>query len=248
VDISIFDEKREMAVRAATDGADALRSALERDGRAAIALATAASQNDMLACLVEQPDIDWSKVTGFHLAEYIGLPASHPASYRHYAKRWFVDKLPGLSAFHYVDGEAPDPAAEAVRLDVVVKEHPLAVGFIGIGENGHLAFNDPPADFETEKPYLVVDLDEASRRQQLGERCFPTLDDVPRRALSMSIQRILSATTLIVTVPGERKAKAVVAAVEGPLTNQCPASILRSHADCRLFLDRDSASRLNAHS
>jgi glucosamine-6-phosphate deaminase len=143
-----------------------------------------------------------------------------------------------------VNGEAPDPVAETCRLDALIARYCVDVAFIGIGENGHLAFNDPPADFETEKPYLIVSLDEACRHQQMAEGWFETLDDVPRRAISMSIKRILASRKLVVTVPDRRKAEAVRNAVEGVLTNLVPASVLRTHADCTLFLDRDAASLL----
>jgi len=244
MDIEIFEHEALMAAAAARSGAAALGAALARDGTATILLATGTSQFKMLEALVAMEGIDWPKVTVFHLDEYIGLPATHPASFRRYLKERVDDRLPGLGAFHYVNGDAADPEAEAGRLGRLIRRHPAAVGFIGIGENGHLAFNDPPADFATDEPFIVVTLDKACRRQQMGEGWFPTLDDVPARAISMSIRQILAARTLIVTVPDARKAAAVKNAVEGPVDARCPASILQIHGDCRLFLDQGAASLL----
>lgn len=242
--IEIFDGPRPMAAAAAVSGAQALRAAIKRDGAATVVLASAASQIDMLDALAGAEDIDWSKVTAFHLDEYIGLPASHPASFRRFLMDRVQARLPALAAFHFIVGDASDPSAEARRIGDVIGRFPVAVAFIGIGENGHLAFNDPPADFATTDPFLVVTLDEACRRQQIGEGWFPTLADVPTQAISMSIRQILAARTLVVTVPDTRKAEAVRGAVEGPVDPRCPASILQTHADCRLFLDRQSASLL----
>jgi len=244
VDIRICDTKTDMAAAAAAAGAGAIRNALAARGQATIILATGASQIEMLERLVQAPDIGWDRVTAFHLDEYIGLPASHCASFRRYLRERVAARLPKLRTFHYVDGDAADPVAETRRLDALIASHPVDVAFIGIGENGHLAFNDPPADFDTEKPYLIVNLDEACRRQQMGEGWFATLEDVPRRAISMSIRRILASHKLVVTVPDRRKAEAVRNAVEGALTNLVPASILRTHAACTLFLDREAASLL----
>jgi len=246
VKIDIAETKQIMGERAAALGAERLREALRRDGKAAIVLATGASQFEMLAALVTEPEVDWGRVTAFHLDEYVGLPATHPASFRRYMRERFVERLPTpIGAFHYIDGEA-DPAAEIARLSDLVRRTPLAVGFVGIGENGHLAFNDPPADFETEEPYLLVTLDDASRRQQLGEGWFPSIESVPREAISMSIRQILSADTIVCTVPDQRKAEAVRAAVAGPVTAEVPASVLQRHPRCHLFLDRASASLLSS--
>ena len=245
MDIQVFDAKNKMGASAATLGGISIRNAIEKNGKAAIILATGASQFEVMAALVAEPGIDWSLVEAFHLDEYIGLPISHAASFRRYLKERFVDKVPDLRAFHYIDGEASDADAEAARLDRLIEKVVVDVAFIGIGENGHLAFNDPPADFETEKPFLIVTLDEACRRQQFGEGWFPSLDDVPAKAISMSIKRILAARTLVVTVPGTVKAEAVKKALEGDLTNMLPASILRNHTDCTMFLDRKSSSLLN---
>lgn len=221
-----------------------IRAALKNHGKANIILATGASQFEMLAELVKQP-VDWSKVTCFHLDEYVGMPVSHPASFRKYLKERFVDQLAmPPAAFHFLNAEG-DPQAECQRLGEVIKQHPIDVAFIGIGENGHLAFNDPPADFETREPYIVVELDDPCRQQQFGEGWFPTFDSVPKQAISMSIRQILASRVIICSVPDSRKAEAVGKAVEGPLTPQLPASILRNHPATTLFLDEPAVARLS---
>jgi glucosamine-6-phosphate deaminase len=198
----------------------------------------------MFENLVREPEIDWSSVTGFHLDEYVGLPITHPASFRRYLWERFVSRLPlPLRAFHYLDAK-DDPRAEASRVGEIIRRHPIDVAFVGIGENGHLAFNDPPADFETDEPYIIVKLDDACRRQQLGEGWFPTFDDVPQQAISMSVRQIMKSRAVICTVPDERKAQAVRNAVEGEVTPRVPASILQRHERCALFLDKPAASLL----
>ncbi len=244
MNIVISETKQDLGEKAAAHGAALLRDAIRRQGKANIVVATGASQFEMLAALVAAEGIDWPRVTAFHLDEYIGLPMTHPASFRKYLKERFVDRLPAPpAAFHYLSGEG-DARAECRRVGEILRHHPIDVAFIGIGENGHLAFNDPPADFQAGEPYLVVDLDEACRRQQLGEGWFRTLDDVPRQAISMSIPQILKAESIVCTVPDARKAKAVRGAVEGPVTPDLPSSILQRHKRTTLFLDRDSASLL----
>ncbi len=243
--LRIFETKDEAGVAAAREAAAAIEAAIAARGEANIVLATGMSQFEMLATLLRL-GIDWSRVTAFHLDEYIGLPATHPASFRRYLKERFVDHVPTLRAFHYVVGDAPDPEAECRRLGELIRLLPIAVACVGIGENGHLAFNDPPADFETEEPFLVVTLDEACRRQQLNEGWFPTLEAVPTRAISMSIRQIMKSETIVCTVPDLRKAAAVKAVVEGPVTNLVPASILQRHPRCTLFMDRPAASQLSA--
>jgi glucosamine-6-phosphate deaminase len=245
--IDISPDKATLGARAAATGADRLRQAIAVRGSANIIVATGASQFEMLEQLTRAPDIRWDRVTAFHLDEYIGLPIPHPASFRLYLWQRFVSKLPlPPGAFHYVNGEQ-DPQAECHRLGELIHRHPIDVAFVGIGENAHLAFNDPPADFDTEEPYLVVTLDEACRRQQMGEGWFKTLADVPRRAISMSCRQIMKSQALIVTVPDARKAAAVRAAVEGPVSPEAPASILQRHEDVTMFLDPDSASQLQKH-
>jgi glucosamine-6-phosphate deaminase len=240
---AIHDTAGAAGVAAATRAAALIRAALAARGEARIVVATGASQFDMLARLVTEPGIDWSRVTAFHLDEYVGIGREHPASFRRYLRERFASKLP-LRAFHYVEGDAPDAAGECRRLGALLDQGPIDLICLGIGENGHLAFNDPPADFAATDAYLVVALDDACRRQQLGEGWFPSFDAVPSRAISMSVRRILSGRALVCTVPDRRKAEAVRGALEGPLTPTCPASILRQHAECDLFLDRASASLL----
>ncbi len=242
--IEIYDSKAEMARRAASAGAALLRDALSAHGEAGIIVATGASQVQMLGHLVVEPGIRWDRVTVFHLDEYVGLPIDHPASFRGYLWSRFHSKLPlPVRAFHYLDGEV-DPRAEARRVGDLIREHRIDVAFIGIGENGHVAFNDPPADFDTTDPYLAVTLDEACRRQQLGEGWFNTLNEVPGRAISMSVKRIMLSDAIICTVPDGRKARAVADAVHGEVTPRVPASILQRHACCRLFLDAEAAALL----
>ncbi len=242
--VKVSDTVEEMGQQAARDGAAILRHAITTHGKATIIVATGASQFTVLAALVEQPDVDWEKVTGFHLDEYIGLPLSHPASFRGYLKDRFVDKVP-LAAFHFIDGEVTPVRRETERLNGLIAGQAIDVAFVGIGENGHLAFNDPPADFETEDPYLVVDLDDACRQQQLGEGWFPTFDDVPKRAISMSVRQILKSRAIICSVPDARKADAVKNTIEGPVTPTVPASILQQHKAVTIYLDKAANSMLS---
>ncbi len=242
--VEVLENKNKLGEKAARDGADAIRQALAQRGEANVILATGASQFEMLSHLVREPGIDWGRVTCFHLDEYAGMPITHPASFRKYLKERFVEQLPAPPrAFHYINAEG-DCWTECERLGQLIQKHPIDVAFIGIGENGHIAFNDPPADFTTEKPYIVVELDEACRRQQLGEGWFPTLDDVPRQAISMSVRQIMKSKRIICSVPDERKAKAVQGAVEGPVTPERPASILQQHDQCTIYLDPPAASLL----
>ena len=244
MDVCICKNKTETGAAAAEYGAVAIKQAITAKGSANIILATGASQFEMLHSLVARSDVDWSKVTAFHLDEYIGLPVGHPASFRKYLQERFVAKVSVLQAFYFVDGNRADPEEECQRLNAIIQTYPIDVAFVGIGENGHLAFNDPPADFDTETPFMIVELDEACRRQQLGEGWFTALDEIPKRAISMSIRQILKSRRLVVTVPDERKARAVKCVVEGDVSNLCPASILQTHPDCTLFLDPASASLL----
>ncbi|MHC4178142.1 MAG: glucosamine-6-phosphate deaminase [Planctomycetota bacterium] len=240
----ICDTKHELGCKAAARGAGRIREAIQRRGGANIVLATGASQFEMIEALLGAEGIDWGLVTAFHLDEYIGLSMSHSASFRRYLKERFVDPLPRpLAAFHFLDGES-DAEAECRRVGAILAEHPVDVAFIGVGENGHLAFNDPPADFETEDPYIIVEMDEACRRQQLTEGWFATLEDVPRTAISMSIRQIMKSAVIVCSVPGRRKALAVCAAVEGPVTPDVPASILQSHDRATMYVDLESASLL----
>ena len=244
MDKFIFATKEAMGISAAQAAAKAIQQAIADRNQANLILATGASQFEMLEALTATSGIDFSKVVMFHLDEYIGLGPEHPASFRKYLKERFVDQVGPLKAAHFVDGDTGDPAGECQRLADLIRSHPIDVACVGIGENGHLAFNDPPADFATEEPYLVVDLDERCRRQQLGEGWFATLDDVPSQAISMGIRQILKSTRLIVTVPDKRKAAAVAGALAGAVTPDCPASILQEHKHCSIFLDKPAASQL----
>jgi glucosamine-6-phosphate deaminase len=241
MEIIISETKQELGKLAAQKGAEIIRRAIKERGEANIIVATGASQFEMLSELVKE-DIDWSVVTGFHLDEYIGIELSHPASFRKYLKERFVDLIP-IKEFNYVDGSV-DADNECKRLGKIISRHPIDVAFVGIGENGHLAFNDPPADFETEEPYLIVNLNDDCRRQQLGEGWFPTFDDVPKQAISMSIRQIMKSKSIICTVPDERKAVAVRNTLKEKISPFVPASVLQQHGAAWLFLDRPAASLL----
>lgn len=244
--ITVCQNKTELGQRAAEHGAGLIRQAIARSGACSIIVATGASQFEMLAALVAAPDIRWDKVTAFHLDEYIGLPITHPASFRKYLWERFASRLQlPLAAMHFIDGER-DPAQECARVSGLIHQHEIDAAFVGIGENGHLAFNDPPADFEAAAPYLVVALDEACRRQQLGEGWFASLDAVPRQAISMSVRQIMKSRAIIASVPDARKAEAVRGSVEGEVTPRVPASILQRHDDATLYLDPASAALLGA--
>ncbi len=241
----LADNSKELGRKAAQEGAARIRDAISSAGEANIILATGASQLDTLEALIGAQDIDWSKVRIFHLDEYVGMPDTHKASFRNYLKTRFLDKVGQIKQFVPVDGDAADLEGELQRLSQAISAVTIDVAFIGIGENGHLAFNDPPADFDTAEPFILVDLDEACRRQQAGEGWFGSLEEVPTKAISMSIKEILRSRTLICAVPDARKAEAVKGALEGPLTNACPASILRTHPQAFVYLDPQSAGLLD---
>ncbi len=243
--ITIGKDKMEMAAQAAKAAAARIRAAIEARGEARIIVATGASQFEFLASLVAEPGIDWTKVTGFHLDEYVGLPVTHKASFRAYMRERFVAKTPQpMKAFNEVNGEAVDPEAEIDRLEKLLRVAPIDVACVGIGENGHLAFNDPPADIDTNRAYKVVPLDDKCRMQQVGEGWFAAKDDVPTHAFSMSMKQIMWSKAIVCTVPDSRKAEAVKGALEGPVTNMLPSSFLQLHPDCEMFLDPDSAALL----
>lgn len=241
----VFENKEEMGRAAAAAAEREIRAAIADDGGANIILATGTSQFETLKNLTAAKEMDWSKVTMFHLDEYIGLGEDHPASFKKYLKDRFVSKVGMLKAVHFVNGDAEDPIAECERLGRVISTHPIDVALLGIGENGHLAFNDPPADFDTQRPFVIVELDENCRRQQLGEGWFATLEQVPEKAISMSIRQIMKSRCIIASVPDERKARAVAQALQGLVTNTCPASILQRHPNCKIFLDEAAASLLS---
>lgn len=239
MEVSVFESKAAMGAAAAGKGVELISATLHEKGRANIILATGASQFEMLSELVKA-ELDWSKVTVFHLDEYIGIPISHPASFRKYLNERFVE-LVKPAAFHAINGES-NPEEECVRLNGIIAKEEIDVAFVGIGENAHLAFNDPPADFNIKEPYIIVDLDQACRQQQLGEGWFPSLEAVPERAISMSVKQIMASRAIVCTVPDARKAEAVQKAVEGEVVPEVPASVLQNHPFTWLYLDKGSAS------
>ncbi len=243
--IDISQTKAELGSKAAAHGADAIRSAIRRRGTAGIVLASAASQFEVLEALVGMSDIDWPKVEAFHLDEYAGMSVEHPASFRKFLKERFLDRLPQpIGAMHFIAGEA-ELQAECDRLASIITTKQIDVAFIGIGENGHLAFNDPPADFETREPYIIVRLDEVCRSQQIGEGWFPNLAAVPESAISMSIWQIMEAKVIVCCVADERKAIAVRNTVKMAVTRDVPATILQQHPDATLYLDAFSAALIS---
>lgn len=245
MEINISTNAEELGKAAGTAAADLIRAAIAEKRIANIILATGTSQFHTLNQLISDPGIDWSKVVMFHLDEYIGLSITHPASFRKYLQDRFILKVDPLKDTYLINGET-EPRGECERLGTLITQHPIDVALVGIGENCHLAFNDPPADFETEEPYLVVDLDESCRQQQLGEGWFQSLEDVPRKAISMSVKQIMKSKYIICSVPDERKAAAVKNTVEQRVSNLYPASILQTHPDCTLYLDKASAASLHS--
>jgi len=243
MDIKIFKTPEEMGAAAARTAIDGIKAAIAARGEAFVILATGASQFTMLAQLTATDEIDWSKGTIFHLDEYIGIGIDHPASFRKYLKERVADKLPTLREFNYVD-PGTDPQGCCDRLGKKIAAITIDVACIGIGENGHIAFNDPPADFQLAAPYHVVDLDEKCRRQQLGEGWFPTIDDVPTHAVSMTVGEIMKCRHIISAVPYAVKAQAVHDTLTQEVNNMVPATIMKTHADWNLFIDEDSASML----
>ena len=240
--IKAFEEKKDLGRAAAEQAAASIRNAIRESGRARIIAATGASQFDFLEVLTKAEDIDWRRVEMFHLDEYIGLPMSHPASFRRYLRERLIQKT-GIANYHLLDGET-DPSAAIRSANEAIAAAPIDIAFVGIGENGHLAFNDPPADFETEEPYLIVNLDPACRLQQVGEGWFANISETPKQAISMSIRQILKAKEILAVVPDSRKAKAVKACLEGEISPMAPASILRRHENTTVYLDKNSAALL----
>ncbi len=246
MEIKIYRNKTEMSAASAAFGAELLRRALAKKGEAVMIAATAPSQFEMMEHLVAERDIDWGRVTIFHLDEYIGLPFGHRAGFRLNLRKNLIDRLPETpKKVWYVDGDHPDEFCRSIKQ--VMAEFPVDVAFVGVGENGHIAFNDPPADFETEEAFKIVTLDKVCRNQQFTEGWFPSLDAVPTTALSMTIPQIMKSAAIVNVVPDTRKAEAVRGMVEGPVSSLCPASILRTHKNCTTFLDDASASLLPRH-
>lgn len=246
--INVFKDKYELGVGAGQYAATLIREAIAERGEANIILATGMSQFETLQQLIVEKDIDWGKVRMFHLDEYIALPEAHKASFRKYLKERFVEKVGKMLEVNLINGEAADPQGECKRLQEIIARNPIDVAFVGIGENGHLAFNDPPADFDIENSYLVVDLDEKCRAQQMGEGWFAHLDEVPKQAISMSIRQMMKAKYIVCACPDSRKAQAVKNCLTLPVSNLHPASILQNHSDCAFFLDESSAALLTEKS
>jgi glucosamine-6-phosphate deaminase len=240
--VRTYVDRSTMSRAAAQQAARTLRDAIRGRGDARIIAATGTSQFEFLDGLTRAPDIDWARVEMFHLDEYVGLPIEHPASFRRYLRERLIDRT-GLRRFHLLDAEH-DAAATVARVGREIARAPIDVAFVGIGENGHLAFNDPPADFATEQPYLIVTLDAVCRQQQVGEGWFATLGDVPVQAISMSVRQIMKSREIICIVPDARKAAAVKACLDGAVSPMAPASILQRHANTTIYLDRESAALL----
>jgi len=241
--VRVFDDKISLGAAAAEQAATTMRQAIFDGRRARIIVATGTSQLDFLDALTKAKNIDWQRVEMFHLDEYVGLPITHPASFRKYLLERLILKT-GITHYDLLDGSG-DLSEVVRRVGEILQSAPVDIAFAGIGENGHLAFNDPPADFQAEEPYLIVNLDEACRRQQVDEGWFADLSEVPLRAISMSVRQILKAKGIISVVPDARKALAVKRCVEGEISPMAPASILRTHPNATIYLDRDSAGLLS---
>jgi len=244
--IDISENDRELGMKAAQEGAAVLRASAQEKERLTLVIPTGASQFSMFEQLIIEPDIPWHRIDVFHLDEYVGIAADHPASFRRYLRERFVAHVPDLGSFHEIMGDAPVIETEIARLNAMLGSREIDLCFAGIGENGHLAFNDPPADFETTDPYILVTLDDKCRRQQYHEGWFESLDDVPVQAISMSVNQIMKCRRLIISVPEGRKAEAVRDSLQNEISPSFPASILRRHENCELFLDLDSSKLLKA--
>jgi glucosamine-6-phosphate deaminase len=242
VNVRIFPNKAKLAEAAAAQASTSIRNAIRERGRARIIAATGASQFEFLDDLTKSSGIDWTRVEMFHLDEYLGIPATHPASFRKYLLDRLINKV-GIRRHHLLDGEGGVQKMMA-EVSAEIRKAPIDVAFVGVGENGHLAFNDPPADFETEESYIVVELDEACRRQQLGEGWFNSLPEVPSQAISMTIRQILKSKEIICIVPDARKARAVEKCFHGEISPLAPSSILRTHPNTVIYLDKDSSALL----
>jgi len=241
--LKVFEDKASLARVAAAQAAAAIQRAIADRGRARVVAASAMSQFEFLGALTSTPDIDWKRIELFHLDEYIGLPMTHPASFCKFLQEHLIGKT-GITMLHLLNG-AEDPAEVIRQANKAISAAPIDVSFVGIGENGHLAFNDPPADFETEEPFIVVNLDEACRQQQVGEGWFADLSAVPKQAISMSVQQVLKGREILAVVPDQRKAEAIKACFDGPISPLAPASILRTHPNATIYLDLQSAALLS---
>ena len=243
MNLKVFDDKSSLAKVAADQAATSIIRAIRDRGTARVIAASAASQYEFLEALTAEPGIDWKRVELFHLDEYIGLPMTHPASFCKFLQERLIGKT-GITNYHLLNGEA-DPMKVIHETSKFLTAAPIDVAFVGIGENGHLAFNDPPADFETEEPFIVVKLDEACRLQQVGEGWFKDLSTVPTQAISMSVRQVLKSKEILAVVPDARKAHAIKACFDGGISPMAPSSILRTHPNATVYLDRDSAALLS---
>ena len=242
--IKVFDDKRSLAKAAADQAVTAIRSAIAKHNCARIVAASAASQLEFLEALTAMPGIDWKRVELFHLDEYIGLPMTHPASFCKFLQEHLISKT-GITNVHLLNGTG-NPVEVLREASEAIKAAPIDIAFVGIGENGHLAFNDPPADFDTEEPFLIVNLDEACRRQQVGEGWFPDISAVPKEAMSMSVRQVLRSREILAVVPDARKAQAIKACFDGPISPMAPSSILRTHQNATIYLDKHSSALLSS--
>jgi len=242
--LRVFSDRPALGAAAAKQAATAIRRAVASHGKARVVAATAASQREFLIALTSTSEIDWSKVEVFHLDEYIGLPITHPGSFRKMLLEQLVQRT-GITQYHLLDGDAADPAQVVKRVGDELASAPIDIAFLGVGENCHIAFNDPPADFETEEPYIIVNLDEACRKQQVGEAWFADISQVPTQAISMSAQQILKAKGILAVVPDVRKAQAIRSCVEESISPMAPASILRTHPNATVYVDWEAASLLS---
>lgn len=242
--LRVLEGRNRLGSAAAAQAAAAIGRAIRQKGKARIIGASAASQFEFLEALTSTAGIDWRAVELFHLDEYIGLPKTHPASFCKFLQDRLISKT-GIVTYHFLDGEK-DPSEVIRRTNEAIRMAPVDVAFVGIGENGHLAFNDPPADFEIEDPYIVVSLDQACRRQQVGEGWFATIEEVPKQAISMSVKQVLKSKEILAVVPGPKKAQAIKACFDGPVSPMAPSSILRTHPNATVYLDRESAALLSA--
>lgn len=242
--LRVFQDSTALSRAAAEQAATSIRNAIGDHDRCRVILATGTSQFEFLDFLTKADGIDWEKVEAFHLDEYVGMAVTHPASFRKILLERVIHKT-GITNYHFIESDADDLSAAVREVGRQLTSAPIDIAFVGIGENGHVAFNDPPADFRTTEPYLVVELDEICRRQQVGEGWFADISDVPTHAISMSPRQIMKAREIVAVVPDQRKAKAVRLCLEGEVRPEAPASILREHPNATLFLDADSASLLN---
>jgi glucosamine-6-phosphate deaminase len=244
--INIYSNKKETSKEAALQAASILNKAIRQKGTATFVIATGVSQLDFIEHLITEGNIDWSKTRMFHLDEYIGLPETHPASFRKYLREKFISKVDRIKEINLINGDVANPQKKCDRLNQILKNEIVDIAFVGVGENGHLAFNDPPANFKIEDPFIVVNLTERCRKQQVGEGWFDFIKEVPQQAISMSIKQIMKAKNIICIIPGERKAQAVKDCFEtDEISPEYPASILKKHKNCFVFLDFDSAKYLS---